>query len=96
MRTLEEMLAAREALDRQITEARKGQAREALATVRSLVAQYGLSAADVFGGAARAGKGAGVKLAAKYRDPQSGKTWTGRGRAPTWLAGKDRTQFLVD
>lgn len=34
---------------------------------------------------------------ALYRDPQSGATWSGRGRAPAWLAGvKDRTRFLIE
>ena len=37
--------------------------------------------------------GAGV---AKYRDPKSGKTWTGFGRAPQWLASaKTRDAFLI-
>jgi DNA-binding protein H-NS len=32
----------------------------------------------------------------KYRDPRTGATWSGRGRAPVWLAGaKDRTAFLI-
>ncbi|TCG01054.1 hypothetical protein BZM26_09885 [Paraburkholderia strydomiana] len=26
----------------------------------------------------------------KYRDPSSGATWSGRGRAPGWMAGKAR------
>jgi DNA-binding protein H-NS len=29
-----------------------------------------------------------------YRDPLSGATWSGRGRAPAWL-GSDRTSFLI-
>ncbi len=34
---------------------------------------------------------------AKYRDPKSGAEWSGRGKAPSWLAGaKDRTKFLID
>jgi DNA-binding protein H-NS len=34
---------------------------------------------------------------AKYLDPKSGATWSGRGPAPSWLAAaKDRTRFLVD
>ncbi|RKE25259.1 DNA-binding protein H-NS [Paraburkholderia sp. BL23I1N1] len=34
---------------------------------------------------------------AKYRDPKSGATWSGRGPAPAWLAGaKDRRRFLID
>lgn len=33
----------------------------------------------------------------KYRDPQSGATWSGRGKAPGWLASAaDRTAFLID
>jgi DNA-binding protein H-NS len=33
---------------------------------------------------------------AKYRDPKSGATWSGRGPAPAWLAGaKDRSRFLI-
>jgi hypothetical protein len=34
---------------------------------------------------------------AKYGDPKSGATWSGRGPAPAWLAGaKDWTKFLID
>jgi DNA-binding protein H-NS len=34
---------------------------------------------------------------ALYVDPKSGASWSGRGRAPSWLAGvKDRTRFLID
>lgn len=36
----------------------------------------------------------------KYRDPASGKTWTGRGRTPRWLTaaeeqGRSRDEFLI-
>jgi DNA-binding protein H-NS len=34
---------------------------------------------------------------AKYRDPKTGASWSGRGPAPAWLAAaKDRTKFLID
>jgi len=34
---------------------------------------------------------------AKYLDPKTGATWSGRGPAPSWLAAaKDRTRFLVN
>jgi hypothetical protein len=34
---------------------------------------------------------------AKYADPRTGKTWSGFGRAPAWIAGaKNRDAFLVD
>ena len=46
------------------------------------------------GGASKGTLQTGV---AKYRDPKSGKTWTGRGKPPLWIVGvKDRTPFLID
>ncbi|SAL75481.1 histone family protein nucleoid-structuring protein H-NS [Caballeronia terrestris] len=39
------------------------------------------------------GKGS---LPPKYRDPKSGATWSGRARAPVWIAKvRDRTKFLI-
>jgi DNA-binding protein H-NS len=32
----------------------------------------------------------------KYRDPETGKTWSGRGNVPAWIAGKDRDAFLIE
>lgn len=39
-------------------------------------------------------------VAPRYRNPETGATWTGRGRAPRWIAdaeaaGKHREQFLI-
>ena len=83
------------------------EAREAAAKARALIAQYGLTAEDVgLGTAAKGGRrGGGSRKAAvakpagvaRYRDPATGKTWTGVGRAPTWIAGAaDRSAFLID
>jgi len=36
------------------------------------------------------------RSAPKYRDPRTGKTWSGRGRAPRWIQGEDRTPFLIN
>ena len=43
----------------------------------------------------KVGKSNGGKVAAKYRDPATGQSWTGRGKAPKWIDGKDRAQFLI-
>ncbi len=44
---------------------------------------------------------AGTKPPAKFRDPETGETWSGRGRPPRWLAakeaeGKQREEFAVE
>jgi DNA-binding protein H-NS len=31
----------------------------------------------------------------RYRDPASGKTWSGFGAAPGWIRDRDRSQFLI-
>src|SRR6202012_2702045 len=37
------------------------------------------------------------KLPAKYRDPKTGATWSGKARPPKWLANaKDRSKFLIE
>ena len=92
-----ELLQQREVLERAIVEARQNEISSAVAKVRELVAEYGLTAQDIFPGRGvktGAAKTAS-KVAAKYRDPATGQTWTGRGKAPKWIEGKDRTPFVI-
>jgi len=37
----------------------------------------------------------GAKMPPKYRDPATGKTWSGQGKAPLWIANQDRSRFLI-
>lgn len=78
-----------------------------LAKIRDIMEKHGLTTADIeahIGGTKKRGRKPGVKVsakpsasAAKYRDPKSGATWTGHGRAPAWIANaKDRSKFLTD
>ncbi|NIE62608.1 H-NS histone family protein [Burkholderia sp. Ax-1719] len=34
-------------------------------------------------------------LRMKYQDPVTGATWTGRGRAPSWIRNRSYNDFLV-
>jgi DNA-binding protein H-NS len=58
----------------------------------------GIAAAKRSGRAAGAKRQAGATVGVpKYRDPKSGKTWTGCGKPPAWIASaRDRTRFLID
>lgn len=96
MATYKELLQQQEALALQIEEARKREIADALARVRSLVAEFGLTEKDVFpSGRKTTGTRTGSKVAPKYRDPATGQTWTGRGKAPKWIEGKDRNPFAI-
>lgn len=85
-----ELLAQREALEAQIEAARKQEVNDVLAKIRGLVQDYGLTAEDVF-----TTRRASPAVAPKYRNPETGDTWTGRGKPPTWIRDKDRTQFAI-
>ena len=103
MANLQELIAQKEALDQQIQALQRSQRADAIAQVRALMNQFGLTAADLRGAPAKAaGRPAagGGKVPAKYRDPASGQTWSGRGLKPKWLAaalaqGKTLEEFAV-
>lgn len=93
-----ELLKQREALEQQINEARRRELSDAVAQVRGLVAEYGLTAQDVFPAgraSSRASSSSGTKVAPKYRNPATGQTWTGRGKAPKWIQNENREQFAI-
>ncbi|WP_176079764.1 H-NS family nucleoid-associated regulatory protein [Paraburkholderia tropica] len=75
-----------------------------LGKIRDLMHKHSLTTADIEAFVAnKPGRKAGTKVvkeansvAAKYVDPKTGATWSGRGRAPLWIAkAKDRTKFEV-
>ena len=62
---------------------------------RQVIAEYGLTAEDL-GLAAKAKKQRkGFVVPPKYMDPKTGQTWSGRGRAPSWIAGKNFDRYLI-
>ena len=101
MTSYKELLQQREALEQKINEARHRELSDAVSQVRALVAEYGLTAQDVFPTGRSAGKSAGrsstagTKVAPKYRNPATGETWTGRGKAPRWIQNEDREKFAI-
>ena len=101
MASLQELIAQKEALERQIELTKKQDRSEAIAKVRSVMDQYGLSISDISAkGNVRAGTGKGKKVAAKYRDKTTGESWSGRGLQPKWLkaalaSGRKLEEFAV-
>jgi len=93
-KTYQQLLEEREALDAQIAQVRSQEIEAAVIEVRRIVSEFDLSERDVFKGVSSSVK-TRSKVAPKYRDAATGKTWTGRGKPPTWIAGKDRTQFAI-
>lgn len=97
MATYKQLLAEKEKLEAQLEEARQTEVATVIAQIQSLMEDYGLTVDDIAPrrrGRPRKSARAGQTVAPKYRDPKTGKTWSGRGRAPAWL-GKNRDRFLI-
>lgn len=103
MSAIQELLAQRAELDRKISEAQRAAKSDAIAKVKALMTEHGLTLADLQfkgEGGRRASAAAGRKVAPKYRNEATGETWTGRGLKPKWLQtalaqGKTLQDFAV-
>jgi DNA-binding protein H-NS len=106
MTTLESLQAKIQKLHAQAEALTAKTSRVVIEKIRSLMAEHGLTTADIdaHAGGKKRGPKPGAKAAAKssasaakYRDPKTGATWSGHGRAPGWIASaKDRSKFLVE
>ena len=94
MSTYQEYQAQIAELQQLAEAARKNEIAGAKAEIASIMKTYGLSIEDMKDTKTKPVK-APKSVAVKYRDDATGETWTGRGRPPRWLDGKDKNQFLI-
>jgi DNA-binding protein H-NS len=93
MASFKEIQAQIEQLQRQAADQRENEMAGAVQKIRDLMQEYGITAQDL---QAPRKKGAAKKSGTvQFRNAESGDTWSGRGRMPNWLAGKDKEQFRV-
>ncbi len=92
MTTIAELLAQKEAIEQQIAEIRENERADAISRARAIVIEFELTADDLFSSKKIKAK---RQAEAKYRNPETGETWTGRGRAPLWLVDKNRDDYLI-
>ena len=102
---LAEIDAERRALQDIVDAERLTKRAQVIASVRETIQAYELSATDLgfVGKTSLKQRAVGDKrnvVVPKYQDPDSGKTWTGRGKSPAWLsaqlaAGHEKQEFLV-
>ena len=101
MATLADLIKQREELEQTISALQNEARADAIAKVRGLMADHGLSIADIAGKPARPAAAPEQKrtVAVKYRD-KAGNAWSGRGLKPKWLVaalatGKSLDDFQV-
>lgn len=100
MAKLTDLLAQKASLEKQIADAQREERAGAIAQIKALMAEHGLTAADLTARVGKATKTSGSKVAAKYRNKATGETWSGRGLQPRWLkaalvSGKKLADFTV-
>ncbi|MBP9528062.1 MAG: H-NS histone family protein [Laribacter sp.] len=83
---IEKEIAAREAAEKE----------NARRQIMDLARNYGLSIEEVLNPAKNVRK----PVEAKYRNPENGQTWSGRGRKPSWITdllaqGRTLEEFAV-
>jgi DNA-binding protein H-NS len=96
MKSYKELQVEIQELQARAEKLREAEMQKAVEEIRQKMAEYGLSVQDL-GGVARRGRKSGSTgvVKPKYRNPETGDTWTGRGKPPRWIAGKDKEQYLI-
>lgn len=94
MTTYAEYKVQIEELQRQAEAQREAEIAAVKDQIRTLMTSYGLTLADL-GPAKIKTRKERAPVPVKYRDDATGETWTGRGRAPKWLEGKNKDDYLI-
>lgn len=72
---IEELLKQKAELDKQIKDARDAERADVIVQITEQMRKYGIN---------KSALNSKLKVAAKYKDPLSDKTWSGRGIKPKW------------
>lgn len=95
--SVEELRRRQEEITRTLDEKTNAEKKGVLDQVILVIAEYGITTEEVvtaLGGYKVKRKGTPARV--KFRDPVTGAEWSGRGKEPLWIKGKDRAQFSVD
>lgn len=87
-----EYLNKKKKFDEELTRERQRLLIIAIAEIKSCVDLLGINKEDIF-------PSDPIKITkrkAKYYDPTTGKTWSGVGREPTWMRGRNKRDFLIE
>jgi DNA-binding protein H-NS len=96
MSTYKDLQSQIEKLQKEAEHARKNELANAIADIHAKMKEFSISVEDLgLGGKKKAGKTVRKPVAPKYRNNDTGETWSGRGKPPKWMAGRDKAQYLI-
>ncbi|AOI67572.1 H-NS histone [Burkholderia territorii] len=94
MKSYSELLEQLERLRKEIDIAREHEARRIAQRVLELLEESGVDVRQLSTRSAQELR-RGVRPKPKYWNPDTGATWSGRGRRPRWLVGDNLDRFLI-
>ncbi|KVD75508.1 hypothetical protein WI89_08105 [Burkholderia ubonensis] len=77
-----------------IDSARDEEVRYVIEQVMAVLSESGINLDDL-ASYVQANKRGKRHVAPKYWNPETGETWSGRGKLPRWLVGLDRSLYLL-
>lgn len=94
--SVEELKQRQAEIDRKIREKEEAEKKQVIDQIVDVVRTYKIpidELVDALGGLKIKRKG--VKAVQKFQDPATGATWSGRGKEPHWIRGKNRDKFRI-
>jgi DNA-binding protein H-NS len=88
MTSLTDLMKQREELENKIQMIRESERQVAIETIKKMVSAHALSPYDIF-------EEIPIRVEPRFMNPETGEKWSGRGKTPKWLEGKDRGLFLI-
>jgi DNA-binding protein H-NS len=100
MASYKQLTAQLEKLHKEVAVAREKEVAQVVADIKLLIEEFDITAEELgfagLGAKTTKTKGRKPALPARYRNPKTGETWSGRGRSPGWIVGKNRERFLIE
>ena len=97
MASYKQLTAQLNKLHQEVAAAREKEVAQAIADIKQKIAEYDVTAEELgFTSPRKPSRKAASTSVARYRNPKTGETWSGRGRSPGWIAGKNRERFLIE
>lgn len=96
MSSYKELLAQRDKLNAQIEQLRAEERDSFINEIRQKMIDYQITIDEIDGKLDGRKMGKRSPVSAKYRDPISGKEWSGRGKPPSWIKdAPSRDRYLI-
>lgn len=88
MSSLTDLMKQREELETKIRMIKESEKQIAIENIRKMVKLHMISPYDIFDEIP-------IRVEPRFMNPETGEKWSGRGKTPKWLEGKDRQLYLI-